>query len=181
MFTAIPVAKTVTQFCWNCFSGRLYCARADGALMRIFNEFTFEAAHHLPHIFPDGHINTRLHGHSFRVRVTLEGKPDPRPALSPILALSKAASTARRRNSIIAISTRSKGLKRQRLKTLRCGCGGTLHCLCPVWPRSACTGTLAARAASIRANSRWKGKQHESLCRTGDDARQGCQNPAASG
>lgn len=49
--------------------------------MRIFNEFTFEAAHHLPHVFPDGHVNTRLHGHSFRVRVTLEGKPDKRTGL----------------------------------------------------------------------------------------------------
>ncbi|MBL4907573.1 MAG: 6-carboxytetrahydropterin synthase [Sneathiella sp.] len=44
--------------------------------MRIFRDFNFEAAHHLPHVFPDGHKNHRLHGHSFRVRITLEGRPD---------------------------------------------------------------------------------------------------------
>jgi 6-pyruvoyltetrahydropterin/6-carboxytetrahydropterin synthase len=59
--------------------------------MRIFNEFTFEAAHHLPHIFPDGHVNTRLHGHSFRVRVTLEGKPDSRTGLISDLGVVKSA------------------------------------------------------------------------------------------
>jgi len=43
---------------------------------RIFKEFTFEAAHLLPHVDP-GHKCARLHGHSFRVRVTLEGPLDP--------------------------------------------------------------------------------------------------------
>ncbi|MBZ9656523.1 6-pyruvoyl trahydropterin synthase family protein [Phyllobacterium lublinensis] len=59
--------------------------------MRIFNEFTFEAAHHLPHIFPDGHVNTRLHGHSFRVRVTLDGKPDAQTGLISDLGAVKDA------------------------------------------------------------------------------------------
>lgn len=49
--------------------------------MKIFRDFNFEAAHHLPHVFPDGHINHRLHGHSFRVRITLSGKPDPKSGL----------------------------------------------------------------------------------------------------
>jgi 6-pyruvoyltetrahydropterin/6-carboxytetrahydropterin synthase len=43
--------------------------------MRIYKEFGFEAAHFLPSA-PPGHPNARLHGHSFRVRVTLEGEPD---------------------------------------------------------------------------------------------------------
>lgn len=49
--------------------------------MRIFIDFNFEAAHHLPHSFPDGHVNQRLHGHSFRVRVSLQGRPDPKTGL----------------------------------------------------------------------------------------------------
>jgi len=49
--------------------------------MKIFREFYFEAAHHLPHAFPEGHPNHFLHGHSFRVRVTLEGKPDVQTGL----------------------------------------------------------------------------------------------------
>ncbi len=45
-------------------------------MMRIYKEFTFEAGHFLPSA-PAGHPNSRLHGHSFLVRVTLEGEPDP--------------------------------------------------------------------------------------------------------
>ena len=40
--------------------------------MRLFKEFSFEAAHLLPNV-PDGHKCARLHGHSFQVRVTIDG------------------------------------------------------------------------------------------------------------
>ena len=40
--------------------------------MEIYKEFTFEAAHRLPNV-PPGHKCARLHGHSFRVRVTVRG------------------------------------------------------------------------------------------------------------
>jgi 6-pyruvoyltetrahydropterin/6-carboxytetrahydropterin synthase len=43
--------------------------------MRIYKEFFFEAAHFLPSA-PPGHPNARVHGHSFRVRVTVDGEPD---------------------------------------------------------------------------------------------------------
>jgi len=43
--------------------------------MRIYKEFTFEAAHFLQSA-PPGHPNARVHGHSFRVRVTIDGEPD---------------------------------------------------------------------------------------------------------
>lgn len=43
--------------------------------MRIYKEFTFEAAHFLP-CAPEGHPNARIHGHSFRVRITVDGEPD---------------------------------------------------------------------------------------------------------
>ncbi|WP_410016614.1 6-carboxytetrahydropterin synthase QueD [Sodalis sp. C49] len=42
----------------------------------LFKEFTFEAAHRLPHV-PDGHKCGRLHGHSFMVRVEITGEVDP--------------------------------------------------------------------------------------------------------
>ena len=41
--------------------------------MEIFKEFTFESAHRLPHV-PEGHKCGRLHGHSFRVAIYLEGE-----------------------------------------------------------------------------------------------------------
>jgi 6-pyruvoyltetrahydropterin/6-carboxytetrahydropterin synthase len=43
--------------------------------MRVYKEFYFEAAHFLPSA-PPGHPNARVHGHSFRVRVSLDGEPD---------------------------------------------------------------------------------------------------------
>jgi 6-pyruvoyltetrahydropterin/6-carboxytetrahydropterin synthase len=44
--------------------------------MEIFKEFSFEAAHRLPHV-PAEHKCARLHGHTFYVRVSVEGKIDP--------------------------------------------------------------------------------------------------------
>jgi 6-pyruvoyltetrahydropterin/6-carboxytetrahydropterin synthase len=43
--------------------------------MRIYKEFFFEAAHFLPSA-PPGHSNARVHGHSFRVRVAVDGEPN---------------------------------------------------------------------------------------------------------
>ena len=44
--------------------------------MEIWREFTFEAAHRLPHV-PAGHKCARLHGHSFRVALHVRGPLDP--------------------------------------------------------------------------------------------------------
>ena len=40
--------------------------------MLIYKEFSFEAAHYLPNV-PEGHKCGRLHGHSFRVTVFVDG------------------------------------------------------------------------------------------------------------
>jgi 6-pyruvoyltetrahydropterin/6-carboxytetrahydropterin synthase len=40
--------------------------------VNLFKEFSFEAAHRLPHV-PADHKCARLHGHSFHVRVTVSG------------------------------------------------------------------------------------------------------------
>lgn len=45
--------------------------------MEVFKEFRFEAAHRLLGV-PEGHKCARLHGHSYRVRVHVEGPLDPR-------------------------------------------------------------------------------------------------------
>ncbi|MDN3610222.1 6-carboxytetrahydropterin synthase QueD [Vibrio ostreicida] len=44
--------------------------------VELYKEFMFEAAHHLPHV-PEGHKCGRLHGHSFLVRLYVEGEVDP--------------------------------------------------------------------------------------------------------
>ncbi|MCI0340147.1 MAG: 6-carboxytetrahydropterin synthase QueD [Planctomycetales bacterium] len=44
--------------------------------MELTKEFRFEAAHSLPRA-PEGHKCRRLHGHSYRVTVTVAGPVDP--------------------------------------------------------------------------------------------------------
>lgn len=44
--------------------------------VRLSKSFGFEAAHWLP-CFPEGHKCRRMHGHSFRVEVIVEGELDP--------------------------------------------------------------------------------------------------------
>ena len=46
------------------------------AVVDLFKSFTLEAAHRLPHV-PAGHKCARLHGHSFRIEVHVEGPVDP--------------------------------------------------------------------------------------------------------
>lgn len=43
---------------------------------RLSRDFRFEAAHFLPRV-PDDHKCRRMHGHSYQVRVTVEGEIDP--------------------------------------------------------------------------------------------------------
>ena len=45
-------------------------------MTEVFSEFTFEAAHRLPNV-PEDHKCARLHGHSFRVTLHVEGDVDP--------------------------------------------------------------------------------------------------------
>ena len=45
-------------------------------IVRLSKTFHFEAAHELP-TFPPGHKCRRLHGHSFRFDVVVEGEVDP--------------------------------------------------------------------------------------------------------
>lgn len=44
--------------------------------MEIYREFTFEAAHRLPNVRA-GHKCARLHGHSYRVELRVDGEVDP--------------------------------------------------------------------------------------------------------
>ena len=43
--------------------------------MELYKVFTIEAAHRLPNL-PDGHKCKRLHGHSFRIEVHINGEVD---------------------------------------------------------------------------------------------------------
>lgn len=44
--------------------------------MELYKEFVFEAAHWLPEV-PEDHKCRRMHGHSFHVRITVEGPVEP--------------------------------------------------------------------------------------------------------
>jgi 6-pyruvoyltetrahydropterin/6-carboxytetrahydropterin synthase len=47
-----------------------------GSVMEIFKAFSIEAAHLLPNV-PSGHKCRRLHGHSFRVEIHVNGDIGP--------------------------------------------------------------------------------------------------------
>ena len=44
--------------------------------VRLVHEFRFEAAHRLPRV-PAGHKCQRLHGHSFKIEIAVEGPVNP--------------------------------------------------------------------------------------------------------
>ena len=44
--------------------------------MELYADFRFEAAHRLPNV-PEGHKCARLHGHSYFVRLTIDGTVNP--------------------------------------------------------------------------------------------------------
>lgn len=60
--------------------------------MELYRDFTFEAAHRLPHV-PAEHKCARLHGHSFRVRVWIDGPVGERSGWVMDFADLKAAVT----------------------------------------------------------------------------------------
>ncbi|MCA9596228.1 MAG: 6-carboxytetrahydropterin synthase QueD [Myxococcales bacterium] len=43
--------------------------------VRLVKEYRFEAAHRLPNV-PEGHKCQRLHGHSFKVEISIDGPVD---------------------------------------------------------------------------------------------------------
>src|SRR3954467_15393360 len=49
---------------------------SNSFIVELSKQFSFEAAHSLPTV-PAGHKCARLHGHSFRVEVTVKGPVDP--------------------------------------------------------------------------------------------------------
>ena len=44
--------------------------------MEIYKEFSFDSAHFLPNV-PEGHKCRNMHGHTYRLKVVIEGEPDP--------------------------------------------------------------------------------------------------------
>jgi len=45
--------------------------------MEIYKDFSFDSAHFLPYV-PDGHKCKNMHGHTYKLRVFVQGKPDPK-------------------------------------------------------------------------------------------------------
>jgi 6-pyruvoyltetrahydropterin/6-carboxytetrahydropterin synthase len=110
--------------------------------MRIFKEFSFEAAHLLPNV-PDGHKCARLHGHSFHVRVSVDGPVGNRTGWVMDFADLKTAFTSiheqldhRYLNEIVGLENpTSENLARWIWRGLRAGLPG----LAEVEVRETCT------------------------------------------
>lgn len=58
------------------YHSRVFKPSPDYAV-EVFKEFSFEAAHRLPQV-PADHKCSRLHGHTFYVRLSVSGELDPK-------------------------------------------------------------------------------------------------------
>lgn len=67
----IRISRVPRRLCGTGVEFRALIASRN--FMEIYKDFTFEAAHRLPNV-PEGHKCARLHGHSFRLRITVEGR-----------------------------------------------------------------------------------------------------------
>jgi 6-pyruvoyltetrahydropterin/6-carboxytetrahydropterin synthase len=65
-------AKPQSGVACSLYAFMLVCVYALAMRVRLVKTFTFEAAHFLPS-FPEGHKCRRMHGHSFKVDVVVEG------------------------------------------------------------------------------------------------------------
>jgi 6-pyruvoyltetrahydropterin/6-carboxytetrahydropterin synthase len=45
------------------------------SIMTIFRKFTFDSAHYLPNV-PEGHKCRQIHGHTYKLTIFIDGKPD---------------------------------------------------------------------------------------------------------
>lgn len=117
--------------------------------MELFKEFTFESAHRLPHV-PEGHKCGRLHGHSFRVAIHIEGEVDPHTGwirdFAEIKAIFKPIYEQLDHNYLNDIP----GLETPPAKTSAAGSGNNSSRCCRNSPRSAST-KLAPAVANIGA------------------------------
>jgi 6-pyruvoyltetrahydropterin/6-carboxytetrahydropterin synthase len=60
---------------WVSIRARIRIAYAQDMKARLTKEFRFEAAHTLPSL-PEDHKCRRMHGHSFKVEISIEGTVD---------------------------------------------------------------------------------------------------------
>lgn len=74
-FLTHPVDVHVHDRSAGAFAIKSVGPRLSTMFVRLSKTFHFEAAHDLP-TFPDGHKCRRLHGHSFRFDVIVEGQVD---------------------------------------------------------------------------------------------------------
>src|SRR3954469_19232781 len=59
------------------FLARRIALQTCAMSMRLERSYRFEAAHFLPRV-PPGHKCARMHGHSYRIEITIEGELDER-------------------------------------------------------------------------------------------------------
>jgi 6-pyruvoyltetrahydropterin/6-carboxytetrahydropterin synthase len=87
----------------------------EAAMIELTQEFGFDAAHYLGQGAPE---NARMHGHSFYVRVTLRGEPDPATGWLKDLAVVKAALDAIRADLDHHLLNEIEGLAKPTLENL---------------------------------------------------------------
>ena len=117
--------------------------------MRIYKDFHFEAAHFLPSAAP-GTANARIHGHSFRARVVIDGEPSEETGyvfhfdeLASQIAEAREALDHRLLNEVDGLSTPT-------LERIAMWLWSRCRTACRDWPRFTSRAIHATRASSMR-------------------------------
>ena len=111
-------------------------------MISITKEFRFDAAHYLP-TAPKGHPNSRMHGHSFVVAVTLEGVPGAQSGLIRDFAEIDAAVAGVRERLDHHVLNEIEGLALPTLETLAAWVFSALS------PKLMCQANTSARKSSV--------------------------------
>jgi 6-pyruvoyltetrahydropterin/6-carboxytetrahydropterin synthase len=114
----------------------------------VFTEFGFEAAHLLPNV-PAGHKCGRLHGHSYRVEVHVNGPVEPHSGMVVDFADIKAACAPVRAKLDHYYLNEIEGLENPTSENLACWIWGELTSSCvrvsKVVVRETCTSGVEYR------------------------------------
>ena len=157
--------------------------------MRVYKEFFFEAAHLLPSAAP-GHPNSRVHGHSFRARVTIDGEPDADDRRAAPFRRHRGCGRRGARRARPSLPQRRRGTSnRRRSSASPSGCGIACTTGCLVLPRFRSRAIAVMRAASIldrgaisaRARRSRRNGGEEAIKAEAEAARQADADPRIAG
>ena len=131
--------------------------------MKLTREILFDAAHSLAQ-YGAGHPNARVHGHSFRARITLSGAPDANGQIMDFESFGAVLENLRKRLDHNMLND-IEGLGTPTLENLCLWMWAELQANCPISAPLKCSATASVSRAFMRERGhdqaqRHNGRQH---------------------